>query len=113
MTPDKSKRSTVTPSCSSTAATFKIPRDMKTRSSSRKREGGMMRQIRGIIRSPDRSGGHFAVDNDLRCVQGKETPLHDGPQHRHAVTPGDFFTLRVGAWMVLNGNFADLDAFSH
>src|SRR5206468_11369336 len=43
----------------------------------------------------------------------KETPLHDGPQHHHAVAPGDFFTLRVGAWMVLNRNLADPGLFPH
>src|SRR5712691_5068587 len=37
------------PACSSTAATFRIPSVMKTRSSSRKIEGGVIRQILLII----------------------------------------------------------------
>src|SRR5262245_6855353 len=113
MTPDKSSNSTVMPSCSSTAATFKIPSDMNTRSSSRKRDGGMMRQIRWIIVSPDRSGGHLTIDHWMRSWQGKKAPLQDGPEHDHTVPPGDFFPLRVGAWIVLDRNFADPHAFAH
>src|SRR5437773_4143239 len=48
------------PACSSTAATFKMPSVMKTRSSNKKIEGGVIRQTRLIISVP--SSPHLGAD---------------------------------------------------
>src|SRR5438445_12062020 len=52
------------PACSSTAATFRIPSVMKTRSSSKKIEGGVIKQIRLIITS-----SHTRPENTPPCVR--------------------------------------------
>ena len=46
--PERSSISTACPAASSTAATRRMPRVMKTRSSSKKMDGGVMRQIEAI-----------------------------------------------------------------
>src|SRR5579863_6094741 len=87
--PERSNSSTGCPSCSSTAATRRMPSDMNTRSSNRKREGGMMRQTDclklTILRISFRSVGAFAPKDCRKGLQQdsqieRKRPVVDIPQ---------------------------------
>src|SRR5688572_20795474 len=82
------------PNCSSTAATLRMPNVMNTRSSSRKIDGGMIKQIAsiGVIAS---------------SLERSEAPLHDGPNHSNSVLPLDLLAFLIGPRPVLNRHFGD------
>src|SRR5688500_7025925 len=82
------------PNCSSTAATLRIPNVMNTRSSSRKSDGGLIKQsvsIGVIISSLERS----------------EAPLHDRPNHSNSVLPLDLLAFLISPRPVLDRHFGD------
>src|SRR5687768_13559742 len=83
------------PNCSSTAATLRMPKVMNTRSSSRKSEGGMIKQIVIIV----------LIASSL---ERSKAPFHDRPNHSNSVLPLDLLAFLVGPRPVLDRHFGDL-----
>src|SRR5687768_15634375 len=82
------------PNCSSTAATLRMPKVMNTRSSSRKSEGGMIKQIVIIV----------LIASSL---ERSEAPLHDRPDHSNSVLPLDLLAFLIGPRPVPDWHFRD------
>src|SRR5574341_874456 len=93
--PERSITSTSTSAHSRIAATRRMPSVMNTRSSSRKADGGMTRQI----------GPRVSVT--AAPSEPPEPPLDNGPEDPGAVPPGDLLPVLVRARTIRDRHLGD------